>query len=58
MEWNSIWLWEASGKMCSEMNRYYIFESSPLQHFSRFHAEQCDVVFYEKAQEKIKQSHG
>lgn len=44
--------------MCSEMNRCYIFESSPLEHFSRFDAEQCDVVFQEKAQQKIKESHG
>ena len=30
-------------KLCSEMNRYYIFESSPLKRFSRFDAERCDV---------------
>lgn len=36
----------AGGRMCSEMNRYYIFESSPLKHFSRFDAERCAMVLW------------
>lgn len=31
-------------KLCSEMNRYYIFESSPLKHFSRFDADLCAMT--------------
>lgn len=42
-QWNSIWLLGNGKKLCSEMNRYYIFESSPLRHFSRFNSEARDV---------------
>lgn len=46
------------GRMCSETDRYYIFESSPLKHFSRFDAERCDMLVVEKLVRAFAKDHG